>query len=123
MALQKSQNEWMYTFTSLICLLGMHSGGFISYMSYVSQVLSSSKLHCGVEVSVSWGTPYYKTCWSFSPLILQCRAICWKRGREFLPILFMISVRRIKFWPQHIILLWELRCSWWWLKLVSALGY
>jgi len=58
-------------------------------MSYVSQILSSSKLHCGVEVSVRRGIPYYKTRWSFSPLILQCPTICWKQGREFLPILFL----------------------------------
>jgi hypothetical protein len=90
-----------------MCLHGMYSDSFTSYMSYVyvSQVLSSSELHCGAEVSVSEGTPYYKTCWSFSPLILKCPAIRWKRGREFLPILFMISVCRTKFWPQHVILL------------------
>jgi len=55
-------------------------------MSYVTQVLSSSKLHCGVEVSVSKGTKHVG---SSSPLILQCPAVCWKRGREFLPILFL----------------------------------
>ena len=69
-----------------MCLLGMCSDSFTFYMSYVTQVLSSSKLHCGVEVSVSKGTKHVG---SSSPLILQCPAVCWKRGREFLPILFL----------------------------------